>query len=99
VVTFFEKWVPVIFWIVLGIGARLAVYAKKERLTKAQIFTTTIIGFAIGVTAYNLCYAIGWEKSAGYITPLATLAGEGIADWVILNAGRILNKKVLGKDE
>lgn len=99
IVTFFEKWVPVLFWIVIGIGARLAVYAKKERLSKTQIWVTSVIGFAIGVSAYNLCIAQGWDKAVGYITPIATLSGESIADWLILNVTKILDKKVLNKDE
>lgn len=85
-----------LIYIVIGIGANLTDHYRKGTLTKRQAVVSALLGFFCGFSSWHICHAFGLHKHAGYIVPVATMAGERIVPMLIANSPSWL-KKIIEK--
>lgn len=72
-----------IMYILMGVGAVLTDHYRKGTLTMKQAIVSGVMGVVSGYLAWSLCHAQGWESHAGYLIPVATMAGERVVPYLI----------------
>ena len=90
-----------IVYILMGIAANLVDHYRKGTFSRKQVIISGIMGVVSGYLAYQFCIHFGLMRQAGYIVPVATMAGEKLIPYIMDNSlgwlTRFIEKKG-GKD-
>jgi len=90
-----------IVYILMGVAANLVDHYRKGTFSKKQVIISGVMGVVTGYLAYQFCLYFDLTRQAGYIVPVATMAGEKIIPYIMDNALGWLTKfieKKGGKD-
>lgn len=103
VIQFITKNSALLVALSIGMVAKIAIESRARRLTKRDVFIKIILSFFVGYLAGKYLQDHGMENKIKWVVPLATLAGESIVLWVMVNSNKIfafIAKKWFGmKDE
>ncbi len=87
------RWGGVLFYSLLGVGAKIAHMNMGQKITRKQAVTAIFTGIFAGVICSEICvyYKInGHLKSA--LVSISALSGENITAWILGNSKDILNR-------
>lgn len=103
VIQFITKNSALLVALSIGMVAKIAIESRSRKLTKRDVFIKIVISFFVGYSVGKYLQDHGMESKITWVVPLATLAGESIVLWVMVNSNKIFSfiaKKWFGmKDE
>lgn len=87
------SWGAVVFYSLVGIGAKIAHINMGQKITKRQAVTAIFAGFFGGIVCGLICdyYKIEGHLKSAFVS-ISALSGENIVAWLLGNVNSILDK-------
>jgi len=86
------EWFFVVFYALVGVGAKIAHINKNQKVTRKQAIAAIAMGIFGGILCNSVCdyYKIEGHLKSAFIS-VAALSGENITSWILGNVEGILN--------
>ena len=87
------SWGAVLFYSLLGIGAKIAHMNMGQKITKKQAIAAIFTGIFAGIVCSLFCdyYKIEGHLKSAFIS-ISALSGENVTAWFLGNSKDILNR-------
>lgn len=94
ILEYISKNTVLVLSITIGAFLKAAIDIKTKQMTWWERLLNVAISVCVGWVAWRVLMTFDKTHYTGFIVPLATLLGETIATWTIINSSFLLNRLV-----
>lgn len=85
-----------LFYIIMGVMAKLAFDSRVTVLTRQQIIVKTVLSVFVGYLAAAICEWRGYTELAKVVVPVFTLLGESLVSYFMTHWKKLIRRVLPG---
>lgn len=74
-----------------AVATKLAYESREKKISRARVFTSTVIAIFVGYCFDKLCTHWKWDDLRGFIVAISALTSETIVQYILGNTNKGLN--------